>query len=79
MVEGTTALGWAVREKHLDVIYFLLDNGADAKLSDKYNRSPIMVAIAAHDWELVKILIAHSDMDQKDYSGKSVLDYGFRW
>jgi ankyrin repeat protein len=43
-VDGTTALHWAVRADHLDLVGMLLDSGADASAADRYGVTPLYLA-----------------------------------
>src|SRR5262245_13184414 len=43
-VDGTTALHWAVRADHLDLVRMLLSSGADATAADRYGVTPLYLA-----------------------------------
>jgi ankyrin repeat protein len=43
-VDGTTALHWAARADHLDLVRMLLTAGADASAADRYGVTPLYLA-----------------------------------
>ena len=82
---GRTPLFYAVRTGNLKDGEFLIKNGADLSLADKYGHTPAHVAAiktGAYDlktsnefFEILKSLKEQgADMDAKDYQGRTVLD-----
>jgi len=51
-----TALHWAAYKKNKDVIILLLENGADPKIKDKYNRTPKKLAEECGNKEIAKVI-----------------------
>lgn len=51
-----TPLHWAVEREHVDVIHILLDHGADANATSKFEKTPISLALEHDRLDLVDIL-----------------------
>jgi uncharacterized protein len=56
--QGWTALNWAAGAGDAETVRFLLDRGADATLTGRDNRTPLMIAKAADRKEVAEILTA---------------------
>ncbi|GBO41994.1 Ankyrin-3 [Araneus ventricosus] len=56
----THPLHIAVRNKHYEIVEFLLANGANLLLSDENNQTPLHIASALGDAEMVEILLSQS-------------------
>ena len=73
---GKTALLWAVRSKKHEVIYHLLDRGADPNVADNKKVPPLFWAIRMNRPELVSALLDKgANIKQLDAGGKGVFDY----
>jgi ankyrin repeat protein len=57
------------------MVYWLLDNGADVNLGDESQDSLVMRAARSHSWEAVKILIQKysANIERMDHRGRNVL------
>jgi len=73
--EGTTALSWAVKSNHPEVIEILLKRKATVNKEDKTDGGTALdVAAAEGRADLAKLLIAHgADVNHKDNSGHTAL------
>ena len=77
---GKTALGMAVREKHLEVVKLLVEAGADL---NQRSDSCAPIFIAAYEYrkksEIFDYLIKHgADKDARDRRGQTVLQWAIR-
>ena len=71
---GCTALIWAVRKGHRDMVQLLLNHGADINLHNPKEASALIAAARNHDNEMVRILL-HNGADVSDTQrGKTVLE-----
>jgi ankyrin repeat protein len=67
---NSTALHLACRRGHVEVVYVLLDSGADAEALDKHKSSPLHEASQGGHAELVRILLDRGvDTKSKNYAG----------
>ena len=73
-----TAFG-AVRENNLDVLKSLLANGVDAKATNNYGLSALMLAANYGNDNMVKILLPKSDIKATDGYEMSALMYAARF
>lgn len=51
-----TPLHWAVEREHVDVMHILLDHGADANATSKFEKTPISLALEHDRLDLVDTL-----------------------
>jgi ankyrin repeat protein len=64
----------AAREKHLKIVKFLIDNGADVNAKDWYGTTVLIPVAEWGNLEIVKYLIDNgADVNAKDRSGDTVL------
>jgi ankyrin repeat protein len=59
--DGSTALAWAVHLGQRPMAEALLDSGANANTADEYGETPVTLAAASGDADLVKRLLAAGD------------------
>jgi len=73
--EGEGLLHWAVDRGHVEIVRFLLANGADVDLVDVNGQSPLFFAVLCESEELVTLLLeAGANPSAVDEDGSSVLD-----
>lgn len=74
---GTTPLMYAAQNGHLEIIRLLVEGGADLERVNSVGRGETALMFAAQNGHLniVKYLAPKSDITQKDYDGKTVLEY----
>jgi uncharacterized protein len=75
---GWTPLIGAIYQGQTNVVYYLVENGADVNLADKDGVTPLMWLTSSRDEgvPLVKYLIAHgANLDAKNKRGMTVFDY----
>lgn len=51
-----TPLHWAVEREHIEVMHILLEHGADANATSKFDKTPISLALEHDRLDLVDIL-----------------------
>jgi len=56
-VDGTTALHWAVRADHRDMVNLLIRAGADATARNRYGLTPLYLAAVNGSAEMIRILL----------------------
>ena len=72
---GKTALLWACNKKH-EVVYHLLDRGANPNVADNNKLTPLFWAVRMRRPELVTALLNKgADITVRDSRGKDVFDY----
>ena len=76
---SATPLMIAVRENNLDVLKSLLANGVDAKATNNYGLSALMLAANYGNDNMVKILLPKSDIKATDGYEMSALMYAARF
>ena len=57
-----TPLHWAVEREHLEVMNVLLEHGADANATSKFDKTPISLALELHRLDLVDVLQQEREM-----------------
>ncbi len=73
---GKTALLWAIRNKKHEVVYHLLDRGANPNVADNNKLTPLFWAVRMRRPELVTALLNKgADITVRDSRGKDVFDY----
>ncbi|RDD41570.1 Transient receptor potential cation channel subfamily A member 1 [Trichoplax sp. H2] len=72
-----TPLHYAAANNHVDVVYFLLDNGADINISGGEDFiGPLHIAIKENSYETVKVLVERgAALDKNDKFGLQPLHY----
>ncbi len=72
--DGNTALMYAVAGGFLEIVKYLIAEGADANLQEREGQTALMIAIGI-DEKIVRVLIeeAHANLDLIDKSGKTAL------
>jgi ankyrin repeat protein len=61
---GMTALHMAIISSNVPAVRFLLSNGANPKLTNKFGNIPLHLAVVfAKDMEIVELLLNHPDVD----------------
>jgi len=73
----STALTRASENGHLEVVKYLVENGADLNRGENVGRGATALMFASQEGhiEVVKYLATKSDINIKDYDGKTALDY----
>jgi hypothetical protein len=72
---GLTALHYACRESHFDIVQFLLQQGADVRIAAPDGRTPLHFSAAYGSREIVLSLLgAGSIATQRDNNGSTPLD-----
>ena len=74
-VPGWTPLMNAVKKKDMDMVKNLLDSGADAKATDHYEWSALMMAAYYRNDKMVKLLLPKSDAKATNRFGYTALMY----
>ncbi|XP_065835337.1 putative ankyrin repeat protein RF_0381 [Oscarella lobularis] len=74
---GYTSLLWAVLDESIQIVNFLIDNGANLESETKLGRTPLMIAVILHDnVDLVDLLISKGcDVWKKDRDGYGLLHF----
>ncbi|HJR68528.1 MAG TPA: ankyrin repeat domain-containing protein [Gammaproteobacteria bacterium] len=73
-VDGTTALHWAVRADHLDLVRMLLESGADASAADRYGVTPLYLAAENGTAAVIAVLLdAGADLNAVAPIGETAL------
>jgi ankyrin repeat protein len=79
---GSTALIYALsldvyaEGRKVQLVRWLLDQGADCNAVNKKGKPPLIIACAMNQFELVKLLLSYApDMNATDNEGNSALDY----
>lgn len=71
---GMTALDWAAVKGHVEVVQFLLDNGADIDCRGSFGDTPLIRAAGNGQLEVVKLLLAAgADVNAKNNGGRTAL------
>ncbi|CAG9331736.1 unnamed protein product [Blepharisma stoltei] len=72
--EHTYPLTIAIELELVEVIRWLLIAGVQSNVVDSYGRSPILVASAVGNQEIIQLLVAHrSNLAARDYYGNTIL------
>jgi ankyrin repeat protein len=77
-VLGRTALHWAARWGHDDIMAMLLSEGAQASVGDGTRTTPLMVAGGSGQLCAVQMLVKHmgpEGLEERDTSGRAVLHW----
>ena len=74
---GRTALIWAIRYVHIDIVRLLLDKGADPNIPDEFRKTPLIWAsLGDGHIEIVKLLLDRGvDINIVSKYGQSALAY----
>ena len=74
---GWTPLIAAIYQRNTNVVYYLIESGADVNIHDNSGQTAIMWAMASDEnLDIVKYLIAHgADLNAKDKMGATALSY----
>ena len=78
---GWSALHFAVQEKHLEAVKYLLAQGAEVDLKDTYGNTPLWRAAfdSKGAYDFVHLLVAHkADPNSKNNAGRSPLDFAIQ-
>lgn len=71
---GRTALMVAARYGELEIVRFLINNGADVNAKDNNGQTALILAVDGRNIELVKYLVSHgADVNAKDNDGETAL------
>ena len=74
--DGRTPLHWACRGVHLDVVKFLVENGADVNAEDNNQTTPLhSLAYRGHTEGIKVLLDKGADVNVQDYSKHTPLHY----
>ena len=72
--DGTPALHWVVRVDDLETARLLIQAGADAKLADRYEVTPLYLACTNGNAAMIKLLLdAGADPNSVDPTGETAL------
>jgi len=75
-----TALGYAVRYKHKDIVEYLISKGADVNKTVNTGNSPLYVALMTNNIPMADYLISKGAIiDKKDYSGMTTLAWAAKY
>lgn len=67
---GCTALLFAISLRKIEIVKYLLDEGASINLADSVGRTPLMVAARTRNIELVKLLLnSGSEINARKHGG----------
>ena len=62
---------------NVEIVKFLIDNGAQISVLDNEKRTPLMLGAKLGNVKCVELLLSHScDIDQVDSHGNTALHYG---
>jgi ankyrin repeat protein len=79
LVDGTTALHWAVEAEDLESVGLLISAGADVKAKNRYGVTPLALAVTSGNAPIVgRLLKAGADADVVDASGEPLLTIAVR-
>ncbi|KAJ5700867.1 hypothetical protein N7493_011913 [Penicillium malachiteum] len=71
---GRSALSWAAKHGHPDVVKLLLEKGADFNAKDSKGRTPLLFAAKKGYSDIVKLLLKkEAQVDLQDHSGRTPL------
>lgn len=71
--QGTTPLARAIKERHLDIVKFLIKNGADLNVLNN-DKTLLMLALSQGDIEImVELIKGGADIDQANSKGSNPL------
>ena len=71
---GNTALQIAAMSGHPDIIRYLLQLGSDPDVTNKYQETPLLIAVKAGQLEAVKLLYPyHNRKLDRDYNGNGLI------
>jgi ankyrin repeat protein len=74
--DGRTPLHWACRGVHLDVVKFLVENGADVNAEDSNKIVPLHSLATRNNAAAIAVLLENgADVDFEDYGGNTALHY----
>jgi uncharacterized protein len=74
MVDGTTALHWAVRAGDLETVKLLIGAGASVNAADRYGLTPLSIACSNADAAMVRQLLdSGADANAADPNGETAL------
>ncbi len=74
--DGRTALHWACRGVHLEIVRFLVESGADVNAADGNGIVPIHSAAVRNNAEAIALLLAGgADIDAKEFGEHTALHY----
>ena len=69
-----TALAYAVKFNHLDVVQFLIDKGADINLTVNTGETPLQIALKNNNYKIAKYLVSKgADVNKPDIMKMSPL------
>ncbi len=70
----STMLLYSVEYEHLDIVEYLLENGADVNLSNQSGITPLMRAILTKNIDLIKCILKYDiDINKTDNNGETAL------
>ena len=73
---GRTPLQWACRGVHINIVEYLIENGADVNARDIYNITPLHSLSYRGQTDCMELVIENgADIDVKDETGLSALFY----
>ena len=75
---GSSALHFAVQERHLKIVEYLLAQGAAVDAKEEHGNTPLWRAVfdARGTYDLVRLLVSYkADPSSKNNSGNSPLDF----
>lgn len=68
--EGLTALHYACDRGNLEMVQFLVEEGANVNIQDSYGETPLHVAKIADELEIINYLLTKgADMNKKNFDG----------
>ena len=70
---GNTALSNASDRGHLEIVDFLINNGADINYQNKQGQTPAMKAAEKNNFYIIKLLLDKNvDLTKSDYTGRTL-------
>jgi len=73
---GDTALGYACKYGHLEIVKFLVEKGADINQKNDFGKTPLMYASARGHLEIVELLLKNkADINKKNSKDMTALMY----